>query len=1523
ECVFTRETNLNDPRIQCESLKYYHSRFSSIQAIIDSAIIKFVYKANGSILPNYRIGLFPQQIWYSQNQNNMDMIISIISMGFLPCFTVVPIQLVMEREKKTKNAMIMMGMNNLAYWFACFIVQLLISSMPCLIITIVFTLHDLTIYLNPIYFYILLQSYAITLILLGFLISSPFTNLRVVSILSTMFGFSIPWAYLVSQRIGISYRTKRILSIFSPLAFAYTLEYSMFHRSNDQLLSYQTYSFLFGETMLIVDAFLYYWLTFFFDYIVINRHSIWNRYFRFKRTSPIHQDCDEEENGLEDRNVDIEKISDSERSCRNLIEIKNVYKIFDKKTVAISNLSLEIYESQITAIIGQNGAGKTSLLNMLNGSMQPTSGQIKIFNLDISEVRHLRKLQTRFGVCFQEDILIDELTTMEQLIFFGQMKGCFGRELRKEIKFLLTETDLTEKKNSFASSLSGGQRRKLCIAVALIGGSKILFFDEPTSGVDPYSRRKIWKLLNSYKENRFIILSTHFMDEADILADRKVILVRGRIRCVGSSLFLKNRLGVGYHLRLEIDPNIANVEDVEYLIKQFIERPKLNRQTTSELLFTLPKDETKSFANLFRRIDDEIGQEKLGILSYGIKLTTLEDVFLRICYESEKLERTSPMTNTENVIAKKSTDFTPKSQQSSSDQMKQKTESNLAENVIDFNDLESIVFKPSDSVILWEFFRIRILLILRNWPHLLSLSIQSLSMVAIIFVSGSQPSKPKSITISPFVYSNQDRIILFANHLNRTSSNNRSTISKEIQSLSRYFQPIQVDRLNLETMRNRHFALQFTPIDSVGKLSSSSLHRSTSSIIGYELTMMINKTFHQALPILQNIITNMLIESGKITNNSKRSPLNIRIRNLPLPDRLRMGEITFMFMFIMILSTNLVTFPINLALETLIDRNENIKNNLILNGMKSLHYWLGTLLVHSFLFLIFFAINFWLIYMLVWLPFFQLIESAICLIILIILYIPTSILVCYIVAQFFRRTDTAHSFLSTICSMITFIVFALAFLVQIMFEESILSQFFYFIWPFYIPYGCILNIITTEQRIAKNSIIPYRKSSYSFLSEMEEISFFTWRSNIVPAFVALLFHFGLCIYLLRFVDKIKSQNDTLFRVMWKKLIPTDIETISVQELKVESKETDVLAEQKRIEMNLQFQNRYTQWPLMIIRNLFKKYGSNTVVKRLNLIIENGQIFGLLGPNGAGKTTVLKIISSEEKKTCGQILFEGQPLQDSMLPKLLSYCPQNNPFWLKSTFMENMRLYAAIHGIPRERIQPICLKFAKYLGADPHKNKRFHKLSGGNKRKLSLLVSILSDTRLTLLDEPSTGMDPNSKRALWNTIIKKFDPKGSKSSIMTSHSMEEVEALCTRLGIMSKGSLECLGNIQHLNTKYGKGYLLEIKIKADGDVTKIKNRIKNLFPSIQFNDDQKNRLVVNVPQDEVKSLANFFETMESMIQENIGVEEYGLTQSSIEQVFIEFAKLAEDVPAQAANRTTPNAQSDQAPKLKKRRFFGFF
>ncbi|KAL8163514.1 UNVERIFIED_CONTAM: hypothetical protein K2H54_027474 [Gekko kuhli] len=162
---------------------------------------------------------------------------------------------------------------------------------------------------------------------------------------------------------------------------------------------------------------------------------------------------------------------------------------------------------------------------------------------------------------------------------------------------------------------------------------QVLLLDEPTTGLDPYSRQLVWALLNERKAGRITLFTTQFMDEADILADRKAFISHGRLKCIGSSLFLKKKWGIGYHLRMQVN-EFCDSEKVMSLVQQYSPAAKLSGQRERELVYTLPLENVDKFPDLFCDMDHET---ELGIVNYGVTMTTLEDVFLKL-EDSETLE---------------------------------------------------------------------------------------------------------------------------------------------------------------------------------------------------------------------------------------------------------------------------------------------------------------------------------------------------------------------------------------------------------------------------------------------------------------------------------------------------------------------------------------------------------------------------------------------------------------------------------------------------------------------------------------------------------------------------------------------------------------------------------------------------------------------------------------------------------------------------------------------------------------------
>lgn len=319
---------------------------------------------------------------------------------------------------------------------------------------------------------------------------------------------------------------------------------------------------------------------------------------------------------------------DYEKDPSNLkpgIKIIDMSKTFGKATV-VNQLSLNMYEDQITVLLGHNGAGKTTTMNMLTGMFSPSSGSAYLNGHDITtDTIEARK---SLGLCPQHNVLIDDLTVKEHIIFFCRLKGVSDSdEINNEIKKYSDLLDFNEKIDALSKTLSGGQKRKLSIGVALCGKSKIVMLDEPTSGLDAGARRSLWNLLIQEKKNRTILLTTHHMDEADILGDRIAIMNEGELQTVGSSFFLKKRFGSGYKLICVKDKG-CQPTDILKVLKEFVPDAKLESDVQTEAVFMINEDSLPVFDKMFKKIEDE--SISLKILSFGCSMTTLEEVFIKV-----------------------------------------------------------------------------------------------------------------------------------------------------------------------------------------------------------------------------------------------------------------------------------------------------------------------------------------------------------------------------------------------------------------------------------------------------------------------------------------------------------------------------------------------------------------------------------------------------------------------------------------------------------------------------------------------------------------------------------------------------------------------------------------------------------------------------------------------------------------------------------------------------------------------------
>ncbi len=293
-----------------------------------------------------------------------------------------------------------------------------------------------------------------------------------------------------------------------------------------------------------------------------------------------------------------------------------------------------MFKDQIFVLLGHNGAGKTTLINIISGITNCNYGRILLNKQNL--LHNKEYLYRNIGFCSQDNIFYDELTVIENLKIMQEIKG--NRVDVQEINELLTNLELDEKKDCLSETLSGGQKRKLCIALALIGNSKLILLDEPTSGMDVTAKRALWGFIKKFKNDKIIILTTHSLEEADYLADRVGIIAEGKLICCGTSSFLKNHFSCGFNVNFlfknngdesQILDSVMTEEKVEIIKEMKKIEPNLYIKVVSKesLVINFPEI-SENCERIFSKIEEK--KKDSLILNYTVSTTSLEDVFLKV-----------------------------------------------------------------------------------------------------------------------------------------------------------------------------------------------------------------------------------------------------------------------------------------------------------------------------------------------------------------------------------------------------------------------------------------------------------------------------------------------------------------------------------------------------------------------------------------------------------------------------------------------------------------------------------------------------------------------------------------------------------------------------------------------------------------------------------------------------------------------------------------------------------------------------
>nr|GLL35566.1 ABC transporter A family member 9-like [Ipomoea trifida] len=313
-----------------------------------------------------------------------------------------------------------------------------------------------------------------------------------------------------------------------------------------------------------------------------------------------------------------------------------------KAYTAVKSLWLNFEKDQLFCLLGPNGAGKTTVINCLTGITSVTHGDALVYGNSVRTSAGLSNIRKQIGVCSQYDTLWDKLSAKEHLELFASIKGLPQTSNKSEATNLLAQVKLEDVGKVRASSYSGGMKRRLSLAIALIGNPKLLILDEPTTGMDPVTRRHIWNVIESAKHGRSIILTTHSMEEADILADRIGIMAKGRLRCIGNATTLKSRFGAGFITKVSLDKGEDDDNTIEdhnkhhLAVKEFFKMhldvmPK--EEDPSSLTFVIPHEQERQLDEFFKEMENR--KSDFGIQNVQIGLSTLEEVFLSIAQKAE------------------------------------------------------------------------------------------------------------------------------------------------------------------------------------------------------------------------------------------------------------------------------------------------------------------------------------------------------------------------------------------------------------------------------------------------------------------------------------------------------------------------------------------------------------------------------------------------------------------------------------------------------------------------------------------------------------------------------------------------------------------------------------------------------------------------------------------------------------------------------------------------------------------------
>ncbi|XP_078284172.1 uncharacterized protein LOC144609539 [Rhinoraja longicauda] len=1466
-------------------------------------------------------------------------------------------KLVFEKELRLEEYMKILGVKpftNFLVWYLDNFIILIFSSA---VLTIILKAGQILPNSNGFIVFLFFVDFGASIISLGYLISAFFSHANTAALSACLLYIItfFPYMVFVVVQNQLNFSSQILICLLCTTAFSQGAYIITLFEGAGQGIQWnnmfeaaggaENVSFAWVSWMIIIDSQIYFLLGWYLHNIFPGKYGTrrpW--YFPFTssywmnlcRCAKIHdrkigegywaqnlnnynQQIGAKEDPLNYMNLPVKEAAPAKMEIG--IAVRSLTKAYQhNKKVAVRDLNLDFYKGEITALLGPNGAGKTTTMSMLTGLHQPSSGVIYVNGRNMN--RDLSVIREELGVCLQHDVLFERLTVHEHLMLYGVIKApqWTKQKLLEEVNIVLDNAGIRQYQNKRVNTLSGGTKRKLSLAIAFIGGSSTVILDEPTSGVDPCSRRNIWDIILKYREGRTIIFTTHHLDEADILSDRIVILENGQLKCCGSPSYLKEVHGHGYSLVMSKKPSAKGSHEscdvglVTSLVKEHIPEAFLKENAFGELTYVIPTAEDKTaYENLLHALDENM--ENLHLSSYSISNTTLEEVFMKLLQN----ETNSVQDHDQDIESLKS----------------ESMESTERDSVAFVEDPRvtgiRLIFSQMAALMIKRFHHTR-----RDWKGAIAnllLPVLFVILAMALFSVKPLSSEYPSLRISPDMYLDSDVTFFSSDKMDtqnltakllkslnmiepctgQASNQNNPPCGWNDPSNSQYsvekcncdkgYQQCPATNISVPYFRNNdgNFLYNLTGYDlerylistenrfGVNRLGGFSIGEDPpkdlkNNLTQFDINSLVKVWYNQrgfhAEPALLNQLNNLILWAN-LPTDTNRTDYGITLHSHPyrgallsddkILENLRQCGVAFCIL----LGFSILTASIGSYIVQ--DRLTGQKRLQHISGLGCRLYWITNFLCDMILYLVPVVLCICVFAAFQFSAFTYRVNLGATSLLLILFGFATLPWM-YLLSRFFASSDTAfitYTAINLVLGLCTILATYLPRFLGILSNNRNLLQIYNVLrWAFIIfPQFCLSFglVELSYNQLTFDLTMEFGIDSYISPFKMEYLGWIFVAITLEGCFfilIRLLFQ-GQLLHKLRCNNSLDAESNN-------------------------HDDEDVKQEYQRL------QNGEACNDVIQIHNLKKNYRflnkNIRAVRGISMGVPIGECFGLLGVNGAGKTTTFKMLTGDVGSSSGHATirtatgFEQDILGSSIDGTMIGYCPQYDALDDLLTGREHLYYYARIRGIPEQMIEKTIHDLAHRLHLTSHINEVVRMYSGGTKRKLSTALALIGRPQVLLLDEPSSGMDPESKRFLWRAILSEVD--AGCAAILTSHSMEECEALCSRLAIMVNGKFKCIGSPKHIKNRFGEVYSVKVALSQKStNSMELTELLMSHFPGTILKEEHQYSLEYQVPQKEVE-LAKMFHFLESN-KEQLNIKHYSISQATLDQVFINFARQFEE------------------------------